>query len=272
MEQARLSSQKRTQSLRWGLGLAVALLVLGWLFNTPPGILGKADAVGYAVCHRIDLRSFQLGDRQLPLCARCTGMYLGAAVGLVYQAIFGGRRIGFPPRSVVIFLLLFVGAFSLDGVNSFLALLIGRGLLYPPDNIFRVFSGTGMGLVIVSALFPAFNQTMWRNWQDAPVFSGLKSFLLMVVLAAGVALLALTHNSYILYILALVSASSVVVVLTMLYSMVTVMVLRMENRFERFSELGFALVAGFGIGLLQIALIDLVRFAFTGTWDGFHFG
>ena len=74
--------------------LAVGLLLVGWLFNTPGGLLGKADAVGYAVCHRIDLRSFYIGDRQLPLCARCTGMYLGAMLGLVYQVFFGRRRAG----------------------------------------------------------------------------------------------------------------------------------------------------------------------------------
>ncbi len=65
--------------------IAVGLLLVGWLWNTPAGLLGKADALGYAVCHRIDVRSFHLGERQLPLCARCTGMYLGAMLGLVFQ-------------------------------------------------------------------------------------------------------------------------------------------------------------------------------------------
>ncbi len=80
--------------------LSIGLLLFGWLLNTPPGLLGKADAIGYAVCHRIDLRSFHLGDRQLPLCVRCSGMYLGAMLGLAYQALTRPRAGGFPQRSV----------------------------------------------------------------------------------------------------------------------------------------------------------------------------
>src|SRR5450759_1456011 len=61
------------------LVIAAAVLVFtGWFINTPPGLLGKADAIGYAVCHRISERSFHIGSIQLPLCARCSGMYLGA--------------------------------------------------------------------------------------------------------------------------------------------------------------------------------------------------
>ena len=73
-----------------------AVVVVLWLIYTPEGLLGKADAIGYAVCHRIDLRSFHLGDRQLPLCVRCSGMYLGALLGLAYQAWLAPReRAGF---------------------------------------------------------------------------------------------------------------------------------------------------------------------------------
>ena len=64
---------------------ALGIVLVGWLLNTPAGILGKADAIGYAVCHRIGERSFHIGGRSLSLCARCTGMYLGAMVGMVYQ-------------------------------------------------------------------------------------------------------------------------------------------------------------------------------------------
>src|SRR5512140_118546 len=81
--------------------LVAASVLLVWLVYTPAGLLGKADAIGYAVCHRIDARSFHLGDRQLPLCARCSGMYLGAVVGIVYQA-FAGRKGAFPSWKMAI--------------------------------------------------------------------------------------------------------------------------------------------------------------------------
>ncbi len=88
-----------------------------WLVLTPPGLLGKADAVGYAVCHRIDKRSFYLEDRQTPLCARCSGMYLGALVALIYQLRLG-KKGGTPSLKILIALGIFVIAFGIDGVNS----------------------------------------------------------------------------------------------------------------------------------------------------------
>ena len=49
-----------------------------------PGLLGKLDAVGYAVCHRLDSHSLHVGSLQLPLCARCTGEFNAAAIGLIF--------------------------------------------------------------------------------------------------------------------------------------------------------------------------------------------
>ena len=37
-------------------------------------------AIGSAVCHQLPARSFQLWTAQMPVCARCTGIYFGAAV------------------------------------------------------------------------------------------------------------------------------------------------------------------------------------------------
>jgi hypothetical protein len=94
----------------------------------------------------------------------------------------------------------------------------------------------------------------------------------LLLLTLFLDLLVLTENPLILYPLALLSALSVFILLTMVYTMIWLMALRIENRFERISQLFPYLVAGFGIALLQIAALDYVRFLLTGTWDGFHFG
>jgi hypothetical protein len=52
MDQVNTGVRFRYKLGRGLLLIAVGLLLLGWLLNTPPGIFGKADAVGYAVCHR----------------------------------------------------------------------------------------------------------------------------------------------------------------------------------------------------------------------------
>jgi uncharacterized membrane protein len=254
------------------LYLAVGLLLIGWLMYTPPGLLGKADAVGYAVCHRIDVRSFHLGVRQLPLCARCSGMYLGAMLGLAFQAVVGRRRGGMPGAGVWVILGMLVVAFGVDGLNSFVHLFPGAPSLYEPSNWLRLLTGTGMGLVVAALVFPAFNQTVWKDWDNTPALKGLRSLVTMFCLAICMDLIVLTENPLILYPLALISVIGVLVLLTMVYTMLWLMVLRAENRFQWLWQLVTPLAGGFGTALMQIILLDVARYMFTGTWEGFHLG
>lgn len=40
----------------------------------------SAYALGHVICHQLPLRSFHLWGASLPVCARCTGIYAGAAL------------------------------------------------------------------------------------------------------------------------------------------------------------------------------------------------
>jgi uncharacterized membrane protein len=252
--------------------LVVGLLLAGWLFYTPEGLLGKADAVGYSVCHRIDARSFHLGERQLPLCARCSGMFLGALLGLVYQSWLAGRRSSMPPLRVALVLGGFVLAFGIDGLNSYLHFFPGVPTLYEPQNWLRLFTGTGMGLGIAAVMHPVFHRTVWKDVDLRPPLGSLRSLGGVLLLAGLLDGLVLTENPLILYPLALASAGSVIVLLVMIYTIVWLMLFRQENRFRSLGQLSLALVGGFGLALLQIAVLDWARFLLTGTWGGFNLG
>jgi uncharacterized membrane protein len=45
-------------------------------------LLAFVFAVGSVICHQLPDRSFFLDGQQLPVCARCTGLYLSGAAGL----------------------------------------------------------------------------------------------------------------------------------------------------------------------------------------------
>jgi hypothetical protein len=94
------------------------------------------------------------------------------------------------------------------------------------------------------------------------------------LLALGIVLdlLVLTENPWILYPLALISAFGVIVILTLVYTMVWVMLLRRENRFVSLAQLVLPLLGGFIVALMQIAFIDFARYHLMGTWAGFPIG
>jgi uncharacterized membrane protein len=267
MEETRKSHHTKGPWL-WVLLSAAILLTAVWLFLTPSGLLGKADAVGYSVCHRIEERSFHIGDRPVPLCARCSGLFLGAMLGLVFQVV-QGRKGKLPPLPVAVFFGLLALAWALDGVNSFLMLTSWDLAVYQTQNWTRLVTGTGMGMAISIVLLPSFYQTVFHSWQKTSAVGSWQQVLILVLLAAALDAVILLEIPFVLYPLALISAAGVVVLLTMIYSMVVVLLFKADNTYTRFSELALPLLGGYIIAMLQIGLIDLARFLMTGTWSGF---
>jgi uncharacterized membrane protein len=262
----------------WLIPLAAIAIVFGWLSIAPPGLLGKADALGYAICHRLDERSFHLANgEQLPLCARCSGMYLGVMVGLVFQMFIGRRRGGMPPMRVIAPLALLFLAFAIDGTNSYLYLMktISPGrldfipTLYIPNNTLRVFTGSGAGLAIAIAIFPSFNQTLWRDWDTRPALGELKPLAALIAIMAVLDLLILPEWDIVLYPVAFISAGGVLFLLTMIYAMLWIIVTKQENMFSAFYQTWLPVLAGLTIALLQITVTDLFRLWLTHTWGGF---
>jgi hypothetical protein len=71
----------------WAGALPAATLVAASpAVRTPLYLFAVAVyAVGSVVCHQLPERSFHLWGRQLPVCARCTGIYAGAALAVMFR-------------------------------------------------------------------------------------------------------------------------------------------------------------------------------------------
>jgi uncharacterized membrane protein len=72
------------------LGYVSVLLSAGWvaLLIATPLMPAWAGAVAYGlgsfICHQLPERSFHLAGFQLPVCARCLGIYIGVSSGVAY--------------------------------------------------------------------------------------------------------------------------------------------------------------------------------------------
>jgi len=266
----------------WLVPLAAVAIVAGFLYIAPPGILSKADAIGYAVCHRLDERSFHLADgTQLPLCARCSGMYLGAVLGMVFLSITYRRSAGTPPKAVIAILVLFGLAFAVDGGNSYLYLMksVPGGSrfdfipnLYVPNNILRLFTGSGTGLGMAVAVFVSLNQTLWKDWDTKQVLGRPRDFLILTALMLLADVLVLPEWDWVLYPMAFISAGGVLMLLSLVYGMLWTMIMRQENNFLHLRQAWLPILAGLTIALLQISVTDVFRLWLTHTWGGFPLG
>jgi uncharacterized membrane protein len=79
--------------------ITLALVALMWTSaivfaatSQAPRMSAAVYAAGALVCHQRADRSFYVGDAQLPVCARCFGLYAGAVLGICAWAGTAGLR------------------------------------------------------------------------------------------------------------------------------------------------------------------------------------
>lgn len=262
---------------RWLVPLAALFALAAFLYIAPPGLLGKADAVGYAVCHRIDERSFHIGEYQLPVCARCTGTFTSAGITLLILALVKPKRGGMPAKKIIVALVAFFLFWAVDGANSYLYLIkeTYSGALpqipniYIPNNILRLLTGCGMGMGMGATLYAAFNQTAWKELDMRPALGTWRDLGLLVAILLLLAFAILSESIFILYPIAFISVFGVITLLSLIFSVVWMMIMRQENSFTSFREMWLPLVAGFTLALIMLLVIDLLRLQMTGTWGAF---
>lgn len=261
---------------RWmavGVVIAAALVIGLWMLGTPPGIEGKANAIGYAICHRIPARSFLLNGMPLPLCARCTGIYLGVMTGFLLAVASGRTRASrLPPLRVLAVLGAFVVIMGLDGVNSYLHLFPGARGVYEPHNWLRLVTGMFCGAAMFHVVFPVFNGIVWRSPERGRSLNNLRELAGVCAVCAGVIVLVLTERPVFLWVFGLLSALGVGLMLTLIGTVLFVSVTRRDRSATRWQHLALPLLAGLTIALIEIGAIDIVRYALTGTWNGFALG
>ena len=243
--------------------LALAIILV-YLAAPPHGLLNKADHAGFAVCHRIAARSFLFDGRPLPLCARCSGTYLGALAGLAILIVRGqGRVARLPARPFLIVFGAFMLIWAVDGANSFLAFFPGAPHLYTPHNLLRLATGVLEGLAIAAFLLPAFNLSVWAE----PVWrSSVGSWRdLAWMLAGGLVVIALVGSGWdaLLYPLALLSELAILVLIGAVNALLVLLVLRREGRAMRWREVVAPLALGLALAAAELAAIAAGRAILT---------
>ncbi|MCK6629252.1 MAG: DUF2085 domain-containing protein [Anaerolineae bacterium] len=253
---------------RWLMLTASALVIAVFLFSPPLTLLDKTQAIGYAVCHQIPARSFHLAGQPLPLCARCTGIYLGALLGIVGMALM--RRchsVEFPPRSLLITLLAFTGLMGIDGVNSYLSFFPKLPHLYEPQNWLRLTTGSLHGLTMSALVFPIINGGFWHasRIKMEPVIKNFRELLLFLGGVMGIILIVLWQQPFLLYPLALLSTLGVLLMLSIPGTMFVLILTRQEGAARTWSDLILPGVMGLAIAILIIEAMGGIRAILIGA-------
>lgn len=192
----------------------------------------------------------------LPLCARCTGLYLGALLTLIFHAWRRPRAVGLPRPWMLFVLVLFFFAWAGDGLNSFLSMYPRLPHLYPPQNLLRLITGMLMGITLGSLVFVMFNSLVWRAPNPESIFATRREFF--ALLGLGGLLVFAIHGEFapLLYPLNLAILTAILVLHTTLMS---ALVANLTHRALTWRQTmpGFAL--GALIALTYLSTIALLR-------------
>jgi len=245
------------------LGSVAGLIVLTVLL--PGGPLDKADRLGYAACHQIPERSYWVGGRPMPLCARCTGSYLGALAGLALLVLTGrGRARLIPPTRVLVVLVAFLALWLLDGLNSYLA-LIGLPHLYEPRNLYRAVTGSLQGLTISVLILPFLNVNLWAQTQAMPTLRNLKEAAALPLVTAIIVLGLQSGLEDVLFPLALLSTVGLLVLFAIPNTVALVLIFGRDGQITRRLEAAAFLAVGLALSLAEMSGISLWKGIISGV-------
>jgi uncharacterized membrane protein len=239
-----------------GLLSIVALFV-----NAPPDSwLGKAKWIGYALCHQLPDRSFFAHEHQYPLCARCTGIYLGFVTGVLFLWLRGRTKAArLPPEPIVGLLVGFIIFMGIDGVNSTISIIPGAPQLYHTTNLHRILTGTLYGLALSVLFPPIFNSAIWavpsgertiKNWRELG--------LLLLVVGLEIALV-VAFTDQLLLPVSIITIGGILLLLSLLNSVILLSTRQLENAVGTWRQLALPALFGLALGLIEITVLVGLR-------------
>ena len=135
-------------TLLWAAALPLATASAAAPRSAPLYLFALAIyGAGSVLCHQLPARSFHLWNTQMPVCARCAGLYAGGAVGAaIASAVRAASTTPFAARAML----------ALAAVPTALTLVYewttGDAPGNAPGNAMRALSGLPLGAVIVALL------------------------------------------------------------------------------------------------------------------------
>ena len=134
--------------------------------------------MGSAGCHQMAERSLLFEGMQMPLCARCTGIYTGVFFAFCFfflkKRITAGNSFSLVQAILTGLAILPVG---IDGVGSYLG-------FWESSQLMRIFSGSLVGAVVPGFLLLAGNFDP-KKGKEQPIYDKTAELLLLMLVSVG---------------------------------------------------------------------------------------
>jgi uncharacterized membrane protein len=245
------------------IGIPAAIISL-FIAATPPGLWEKARIIGYALCHQLPDRSFFIHEHQTPLCARCTGMYLGFTIGLIFMILRRRTTAArMPPTAIIAVLIGFITIMGIDGINSTISIIPGAPQLYHTTNIHRVVTGTLFGIAMCLLFFPVFSTAIWRQPSGERSLKNWRELIGLMLVAFALDAIVLTQADWLFYPITILSIVGPLLLLSFMGAIIVLTLRNLVNNIDRWKQMALPMFAGVALGLVLITMMDFFRASIT---------
>lgn len=260
-----MQKQKSQRTSLLTLALRLQLLIAGGstallLLLPGPSLLDRLRWFDSGICAHIPTHMLQVGNQLLPLCARTTGIYLGAITTLLTLfAMKRGRAQQLPRWQLSIVLICGVVALAIDGSNSFAGDL-GLPHLYQPHNLLRLATGFLTGIALVTLTLPNINRLLWCEYNDQRSISTRRELLWLLTIGILCFLAIASQSPLMLYPLALLSTIGLLSVVSIVNLLLLVAIGKRDQTFESYRQLLPFFVGACLLALGELSVLAQLKF------------
>lgn len=137
------------------------------------------DIMGFSVCHQLPSRSLSIGDVILPICSRCSGIYIGFLItAIILFVMFRRKENDLPPLYILIILVLFFLSTIVDGAASNFG-------FYNTNNNLRFLTGFLCGSSIMTVIYPIFIFQYYKESKKEKIFKRPLKFVIYILILAA---------------------------------------------------------------------------------------
>jgi len=176
------------------------------------------------ICHQLPSKTFSLNGQLMPLCSRCTGIYTGFLVALIFQLILGGKRKDkFPFLGISLLSIVFILLMPSQVVGS-------QVISWLDNNHFRFLTGLLFGSSISIFLFPIFSYSLFKKSIDKQAIKNWKEYFLLIVILAIIFLIHFIKISFAFYFLSYASIIGIVVAYIIINSFLSSLIIGWKRK------------------------------------------
>ncbi len=161
------------------------------------------DVMGFSVCHQLSSRSLSIGNVVLPICSRCSGIYIGFTItAIILFVMFRKKENDLPPLYIVIILTLFFLSTIVDGIASNFG-------IYNTNNDLRFITGFLCGSATMTIIYPVFIFQYYKESRKEKIFKRPIKFIIYILILTLFIIVTLFRFSFLGYFYYYLSALSV---------------------------------------------------------------